>query len=192
MKLLPTMSMANLLYCEACMHALNHHFEGLLVDLRNPSDYDSFGRYDLSSLNGEIRPSLTKLKSLKYLDLSFNTFDGSIPDFLSSLENLQYLNLSKAGFSGAIPPNLGNLSSLQFLDISSDFQDLTADNIDRVTGLITLKHLAMDQVDFSTVGIGWVETLNKLPFLTELHLSFCSYPVSPILSLLLILLHFQS
>ncbi|KAF2320659.1 hypothetical protein GH714_029862 [Hevea brasiliensis] len=115
------------------------------VDLRNPSDYDSFGRYDLSSLNGEIRPSLTKLKSLKYLDLSFNTFDGSIPDFLSSLENLQYLNLSKAGFSGAIPPNLGNLSSLQFLDISSDFQDLTADNIDRVTGLITLKHLAMDQ-----------------------------------------------
>ncbi|KDP35941.1 hypothetical protein JCGZ_09913 [Jatropha curcas] len=143
------------------------------VDLRNPSGFDFSGRYGIWTLSGEISPSLTKLKFLKYLDLSFNSFNGKIPDFLSSFEYLQYLNLSNAGFSGAITSNLGNLSNLQVLDISSDFQDLTVENFDWMTGLLSLKHLAMGQVDLSKIGEGWVEALNKLPFLTELHLPFC-------------------
>ncbi|PON74283.1 LRR domain containing protein [Parasponia andersonii] len=95
------------------------------VDLHNPHPeilYDvSFSRYGLWNLRGMIRPSLTKLKSLKYLDLSFNTFRGiEIPKFFGSLHNLQYLNLSNAGFCGPIPSSLGNLSSLRYLDLRSN------------------------------------------------------------------------
>ncbi|KAF2319636.1 hypothetical protein GH714_017765 [Hevea brasiliensis] len=123
------------------------------------------------NLGWQIKPSLTKLKSLTYLDLSSNTFNGSIPNFFSFLENLQYLNLSHAGFSGAIPPNLGNLSSLQFLDVSSS--SLNVDNFEWLSGLVSLKYLSMNFVDLSKVGIGWVVALNKLPFLVELHLAGC-------------------
>lgn len=146
------------------------------VDLHNqyPSGYDASGRYGNWNLSGEIRPSLTKLKSLRYLDLSFNTFNGTIPDFLSSLENLQYLNLSNAGFRGAVPPNLGNLSRLQYLDLSHSFPYyLSVNNFEWVTGLVSLKYLEMTESNLSMVGLRWIEAFNKLPHLTELHLSSC-------------------
>ncbi|OAY45336.2 hypothetical protein MANES_07G047201v8 [Manihot esculenta] len=146
------------------------------VDLHNqyPSGYDASGRYGNWNLSGEIRPSLTKLKSLRYLDLSFNTFNGTIPDFLSSLENLQYLNLSNAGFRGAVPPNLGNLSRLQYLDLSLSFPyNLSVNNFEWVTGLVSLKYLEMTGSNLSMVGLRWIEAFNRLPHLTELHLSSC-------------------
>ncbi|XP_043816678.1 receptor-like protein EIX2 [Manihot esculenta] len=135
----------------------------LAVDLPNSSG--------LQPLGGEIRPSLAKLKSLKHLDLSGNNFHGKIPHFLSDLHNLHYLNVSIAGFSGAIPPNLGNLSSLQFLDVSCG--GLTVENLEWLSGLLSLKHLAMNGVELSNLGGAWIEPLNKLPLLSELHLQFC-------------------
>ncbi|XP_052193965.1 receptor-like protein EIX1 [Diospyros lotus] len=146
------------------------------VDLHNPYPlgFDSPKRYGFWNLSGEIRPSLLKLKSLRYVDLSANTFqDTPIPGFLGSLRNLQYLNLSKAGFIGKIPPTLGNLSSLQYLDVSSEFLT-SVDDLQWVAGLVSLKHLEMNQVDLEIVGSNWVEALNRLPHLTELHLSSCS------------------
>ncbi|MCI53415.1 LRR receptor-like serine/threonine-protein kinase GSO1-like, partial [Trifolium medium] len=87
-----------------------------------------------------------KLKSLRSLDLSFNTFkEIPIPKFFASLVNLQYLNLSNAGFAGIIPPHLGNLSHLQSLDLSSESLHVT--NLQWVSGLVSLKHLTMDEVD---------------------------------------------
>ncbi|KAF2320791.1 hypothetical protein GH714_030814 [Hevea brasiliensis] len=125
----------------------------LAVDLPNSS-----GR---QPLGGEIRPSLAKLKSLKYLDLSGNKFSGKIPHFFSSLENLQYLNLSFAGFSGAIPPNLGNLSSLQFLDVSSFSSNV--DNLEWVSGLVSLKYLNMYSVDLSKANLpNWFVNISSL------------------------------
>ncbi|CAK9152306.1 unnamed protein product [Ilex paraguariensis] len=147
-----------------------------IIDLRNPYPVasDSNTRYGFWNLSGDIRPSLLKLRSLKYLDLSYNTFqDIPVPEFFGSLKNLQYLNLSKAGFGGKIPPSLGNLSSLQYLDLSSEFPPLTVDNIQWMTGLLSLKNLAMNQVDLSLVGSSWLEVLNTFPYLTELHLSGC-------------------
>ncbi|XP_060670179.1 receptor-like protein EIX1 [Ziziphus jujuba] len=146
----------------------------IAVDIHNPypQGFDS-SRYGLWNLSGEITPSLTKLKSLRHLDLSFNTFNGNpIPEFFGTLENLQYLNLSHAGFSGAVPSNLGNLSSLQYLDVES--LSLLVENFEWVTGLVSLKHLVMNEVNLSMVGSDWIRKLNKLPSLTELHLSSCS------------------
>ena len=147
------------------------------MDLHHPHPSDPYfvDMYELWKLGGEVRPSLMKLKSLRYLDLSFNSFNGiPIPAFLGSLENLQYLNLSNAGFSGKIPPNLGNLSSLEYLDVSSCYLYLVFDNLEFMAGLVSLKHLVMNAVNLSMVGSHWVAILNKLPSLTELHLSSCS------------------
>ncbi|XP_015881592.4 receptor-like protein EIX2 isoform X1 [Ziziphus jujuba] len=147
----------------------------IAVDLHNPHPYnygESTGTYGLWNLSGEIRPSLTKLKSLRHLDLSFNTFDGNtIPEFFGSLKSLQYLNLSNGGFSGAIPPNLGNLSSLQYLDVH--LWGLLVNNLEWAAGLVSLKHLVMNEVDLSMVGPDLFRQLNKLPSLSELQLRNC-------------------
>ncbi|PHU26473.1 hypothetical protein BC332_04805 [Capsicum chinense] len=108
------------------------------------------------------------------LDLSLNTFGGiPIPRFVGSLKNFEYLNLSKAVFFGTIPPTLGNLSHLQYLDVSSEFSALTVESFQWVTSLVSLKYLGMNQVGLSMVGSTWLEMLNQLPHLTELHLSSC-------------------
>ncbi|RVX13538.1 Leucine-rich repeat receptor-like protein kinase PXL1 [Vitis vinifera] len=155
------------------------------IDLHNPYPRKNvYENWSSMNLSGEIRPSLTKLKSLKYLDLSFNSFKGmSIPQFFGSLKNLLYLNLSSAEFSGTIPSNFGNLSNLQYLDLSFEdssyndfeyFNDLSIGNIEWMASLVSLKYLGMDYVNLSSIGSEWVEVLNKLPILTELHLDGCS------------------
>ncbi|XP_048330554.1 receptor-like protein EIX1 [Ziziphus jujuba] len=149
----------------------------IAVDLHNPypNGLYSSGRYVFLNISGEITPSLTKLESLKHLDLSFNTFNGNpIPEFFGYLKNLQYLNLSHAGFSGAVPQKFGNLSRLQYLDVES--LSLQVHNLEWVTGLVSLKHLVMNKVNLSMLGSDWIRTLNKLPTLTELHLSSCNLP----------------
>nr|XP_048329780.1 receptor-like protein EIX2 [Ziziphus jujuba var. spinosa] len=154
----------------------------IAVDLRDPHQdgFQFFGRYVHPTISGDISPPLMTLKSLRHLDLSLNAFiDNPIPEFLGSLKNLQYLNLSNAGFSGAIPQNLGNLSSLQYFDLDNSMtlewhSGLYVDNLDWVTGLVSLKHLDMDAVDLSNVGSHWIMKLNKFSSLTELHLSDCS------------------
>ncbi|KAJ0037973.1 hypothetical protein Pint_23917 [Pistacia integerrima] len=135
-----------------------------------PMAFDTSSRYASWNLSGELRSSLIKLKSLQYLDLSTNTFnDILIPEFLGSLENLRYLNLSKSGFSGAVPSSLGKLSRLQYLDVSTELFGLSADSLEWVTGLVSLKYLAMNSVDLSLVPSP--ASLGKLQNLTILSLA---------------------
>ncbi|XP_023753920.1 receptor-like protein EIX1 [Lactuca sativa] len=148
------------------------------IDLHNPYPlsygHDQPGRYGFWNLSGEIRPSLLKLKSLTYFDLSYNTFtENKVPEFIGFLRNLRYLNLSTAGFSGRIPQSIGNLSRLQYLDVSSNFGSLNVQTLEWLTKIRYLKHLKMTNVDLSHVGPNWWEMLNNLTSLTMLHLSSC-------------------
>ncbi|XP_060216743.1 leucine-rich repeat receptor protein kinase MSP1-like [Lycium barbarum] len=113
-------------------------------DCFNPDDVTRYGFWNLS---GKIRPTLIKIQSLKYLDLSLNTFGGiPIPRFVPGLVSLKYfdmnqvelsmvgsswlkmlnqlphlteLHLSSCGLSGSIPLLTPvNFTSLAVIDLS--------------------------------------------------------------------------
>ncbi|WCJ39078.1 Receptor-like protein EIX1 [Euphorbia peplus] len=144
------------------------------------SDYEEY--YQKSAFSGKVSDSLVELKYLSYLDLSYNDFGGvSIPKFIGSLQSLRYLNLSKAGFEGVIPPQLGNLTNLHYLNLG-DMYNLQVENIDWVSSLSSLEFLDMSGVDLSH-SYDWLEVMNSLPSLLELHLSRCRLPnLLPILN----------
>ncbi|CAM8960796.1 unnamed protein product [Rhodiola kirilowii] len=113
-------------------------------------------------------------RAVTALDLSGYGLGGNISSSLAKL-GLTYLNLSKAGFYGTVPPQFENLSNLEYLDLSSDdFESLLAvESLDWLIGFQSLKHLSLDGVDMSRVGLNWLEDLNKLSRLNELHMSDC-------------------
>ncbi|XP_030969921.1 receptor-like protein EIX1 [Quercus lobata] len=167
----------------------NKSFHVTKLDLRN------------AGLRGKINASLIHLKYLNFLDLSANDFMGiQIPEFFGMLENLIYLNLSDASFSGRIPPHLGNLSSLIHLDLKYNgyfspnlnmssilplnfldyFSPLSSRNMDWLSSLSSLKYLDMTGVNFSGVGADWLQAVNTLPSLLELHLYSCELESLPL------------
>lgn len=159
------------------------------IDLRNSynvtyPEYIMFGReaeaYEWSSLGGKISPSLLNLKYLSHLDLSKNNFHGiQIPSFLGSLRSLKYLNLSHASFAGMVPPHLGNLSNLQHLDLfpysytNVDSESLWASDLNWLSGLTSLRYLNLGNVNLSLASNHWLQPINLLPSLVELHLPAC-------------------
>ncbi|XP_021911933.1 putative leucine-rich repeat receptor-like protein kinase At2g19210 isoform X1 [Carica papaya] len=69
-------------------------------------------------LKGQISPSLSKIKSLQYLDLSNNSLRGEVPESLSQLSDLMTLNLAGNKLSGLIPSGLTEKSRKGSLSLS--------------------------------------------------------------------------
>ncbi|KAK9933417.1 hypothetical protein M0R45_020615 [Rubus argutus] len=164
------------------------------LDLRNPFrpipnnlfvDVEwNLTEYKESCLGGKLNPSLLGLKHLSYLDLSHNYFKGiHIPNFIGQLTNLRYLNLSTYlwddSYVEEIPSSLGNLSNLNYLDLShkADHSFMTSNvfsnNLNWLSHLSSLKYLSLGGVNLNSTGVSWVNDVNMLPSLLELHLSHC-------------------
>ncbi|KAI3808929.1 hypothetical protein L1987_24892 [Smallanthus sonchifolius] len=144
------------------------------------NDYNTIEEYEefvKQKLRGDISPSLLNLKQLKHLDLSCNNFgEMEVPSFMGSLGNLRYLNLSRSMFGGTIPPQLGNLTELRILCLGSFHEDTdeyeytSITNMQWLSRLRWLHHLDLSNMDLSQ-ATDWLEVINTLPSLVELHLS---------------------
>ena len=122
--------------------------------------------------------SLLELKDLNYLDLSLNDFNGApVPHFFVMLKNLRYLNLASAHFGGQIPLHLGNLTNLRYLDLSEYLYEYESNfkvgNLRWLSGLSSLVYLNVGGLDFSSLQTNWMNEINRLSSLLELHLSGC-------------------
>ncbi|XP_060667271.1 receptor-like protein EIX2 [Ziziphus jujuba] len=163
----------------SCNNRTRHVVE---LNLRSPSSNSLDGDGTTQTLSGKIDPSLIVLKDLNYLDLSKIDFGGSqIPSFIGSLQSLRYLNLSGASFGGTIPPSLGNLSRLVYLDLNKvDQFELTKSSLYWLSSLSSLKYLHLGGWDLSMSATDWLQTVNRLPTLLELHLPFCQLSNLPL------------
>ncbi|KAL6196893.1 hypothetical protein ACLB2K_032506 [Fragaria x ananassa] len=120
------------------------------MDLRNP-------KYDpLNGFNGK-----TSLRGRR------------IPNFSGKLTSLRYLNISYASFEGEIPPAHGNLSNLNYLDLKNYVNGGYSKNLNWLSHLSSLKYLNLGGVHLSNTGVSWLHDVNMLPSLLELHLSNC-------------------
>ncbi|GJW23004.1 leucine-rich repeat-containing protein [Tanacetum coccineum] len=153
-------------------HVQELHLRGPNPNLEEASD---------KMLGGNLNASLLSLKQLMYLDLSCNSFNEiQIPSFIGSLGNLRYLNLSMSQFQGGVPHQLGNLSKLVVLDIGMG-KWLSSDpvkNLHWLSSLTLLQYLDMSGYDLSGAS-DWLQVINTLPSLVELHLPSCNLSQIP-------------
>lgn len=78
-----------------------------------------------NGLSGTIPNSISKLKKLKWLLLSFNQLSGIVPKELGKLSQLTFLRLDNNLFKGEIPRSFGNLLELQYLWINDNYLEGT-------------------------------------------------------------------
>ncbi|PIN21589.1 Leucine-rich repeat protein [Handroanthus impetiginosus] len=157
-----------------CHDGTNHVIR---LDLQNPVDSYNYDIGD-APLKGMISASLLELQHLQYLDLSLNDFGHApIPDFIGSLNELHYLNLASANFSGPIPDHLRNLSKLLHLDLSYN-DNCYSKSLDWVSHLHSLEYLDLSFANLSKAP-NWLQVINKLTFIKELHVGYSALPDIP-------------
>ncbi|XP_071720060.1 leucine-rich repeat receptor-like tyrosine-protein kinase PXC3 [Rutidosis leptorrhynchoides] len=115
------------------------------------------------SLQGNLT-LISDLKSLKWLDLSFNTFHGSIPQTFGNLSELEFLDLSYNKFDGSIPIELGKLKNLKALNLSNNL--LIGSIPNELQGLIKLQDLQIYTNHLNGSIPTWVGNLTNLRVFT--------------------------
>lgn len=100
--------LANLLELDLSGNRLDGELPGALSNLSH------LARLNLKENKfSSISAKIGDLKSLRYLDLSFNQLSGAIPPELGHLTTLEDLYLDHNQLTGLIPPELGNLTNIQ-------------------------------------------------------------------------------
>ncbi|KAF5821351.1 putative receptor protein-tyrosine kinase RLK-Pelle-LRR-XI-1 family [Helianthus annuus] len=107
---------------------------------------------------------LSELKSLKWLDLSYNTFHGSIPHSFGNLSHLEFLDLSYNKFDGSIPVELGQLKNLKSLNLSNNL--LIGSIPNELQGLVKLQDLQLYTNHLNGSIPNWVGNLTNLRVFT--------------------------
>ncbi|XP_047340239.1 receptor-like protein EIX1 [Impatiens glandulifera] len=87
---------------------------------------------------------------------------------------LKLQNTFANGISGNInSSSLVNLKELRHLDLSMNNDLVLGNDFKWISSLSKLKHLNLGSVNLSFAANNWLESLNKLPSLVELHLPSC-------------------
>ncbi|KAL5549642.1 hypothetical protein UlMin_004873 [Ulmus minor] len=135
-------------------------------------EYLDMSEVNLSKASDHWLHAINKLPSLLELHLSDCELQGKINPSLLDLKQLSHLDLSRNDFEGVIPHQLGNLSSLRHLDLGYG-SNLYIENLHWLSSLSFLEYLDMSFVNLSKASDHWLQTINKLPSLLELHLGVC-------------------
>ncbi|XAR69464.1 Receptor protein-tyrosine kinase [Bertholletia excelsa] len=107
---------------------------------------------------------ISELKSLKWLDLSYNNFHGSIPPAFGNLSELEFLDLSSNKFWGSIPLELSRLRNLVALNLSDNL--LTGEIPNELESLEKLQDLQIYTNKLNGSIPLWVGNLTNLRVFT--------------------------
>uniref|UniRef100_A0A2P2IPZ9 Leucine-rich repeat transmembrane protein kinase n=1 Tax=Rhizophora mucronata TaxID=61149 RepID=A0A2P2IPZ9_RHIMU len=114
-----------------------------------------------NNFSGSVSPELDFITSLERLNISHNSLSGPIP---SSLSSIRFLDLSKNSFLGQVPDDLFRNCTLHYLSLADNLLQGSLLNISGCSSLNTL-NLSHNQFsgvpDFST-GIWLLERLRTL------------------------------
>ncbi|KAL6571455.1 hypothetical protein OROHE_003098 [Orobanche hederae] len=146
----------------------------LSPEISNLADIFAFNAAG-NRLSGEIPGVLPQ--SIRFLDISSNTFSAGIPRNISSGSQLQSINLSYNQISGEIPASLGELQNLRYLWL--DYNNLGGTLPSALANCSALVHFSADGNSIGGVVPAEIGSLTNLQIVSLSHNNLSgSVPVS--------------